>query len=77
MVGEEDKRGLTPVAEFIPDPPPVQYEHPSQSRARSFPDDVQLRRAGFKIYARPKTGEAIWECDGELYTHSQAMELIS
>lgn len=49
---------------------------PSQSYSRRFPMDQKLRRCGFRIEHRPKTGEPIWSLDGVEYTQSQAVEYM-
>lgn len=35
--------------------------------ASKHPADQELRRRGFKIYARPRSGPVLWEKDGVLY----------
>lgn len=50
-----------------------QLAHPSQETRCIWPDDDLLRRNGFKIERRPRTGEAVWSQDGYLYTQSEAL----
>jgi hypothetical protein len=38
------------------------------------PQDRALRRKGFAIHARPRTGPALWAKDGVVYTEAQALE---
>jgi hypothetical protein len=38
------------------------------------PQDRALRRKGFAIHARPRTGPALWAKEGRLYTEAQALE---
>lgn len=57
-----------PVADDLPD-------HPSQSRAVRFRRDQLLRGFGFRIHARPKGQEPVWELDGGLVAESMALLL--
>ena len=59
-------------------PGPVELEapHPSASCERRFPDDVRLRKAGFKIHSRLKGMEAVWEFASLLYTQTEALALL-
>lgn len=34
--------------------------------------DAQLREAGFRIVARPKSGQPVWERNGVLFEQSEA-----
>ena len=36
--------------------------------------DAMLRRAGFRIAARPSKGPTLWLIDGKLWTESEAVE---
>lgn len=50
------------------------HEHPSQSKSSFYPEDVYLRRHGYRIHSRPKKGEAVWiNREGELLVHSEAI----
>ena len=49
----------------------------TQPRTRAQTPDEFLRAAGFRIVSRPGKGEAVWERGGQLYRHSDAMELAN
>lgn len=36
---------------------------------------AQERRNGFKIHARPRTGEPLWSLDGRIYTQTAALAM--
>lgn len=38
-----------------------------------FPEDTELRCAGFSIWRRPAPGMAVWKRDGRYYHHAQAL----
>ena len=38
-----------------------------------FPDDDRLRKHGFAVLSRPKTGEVLWEFDGSPFAQSVAL----
>lgn len=40
------------------------------------PRDEDLRRAGFRIHARPAKGHAVWERGGKLFTETQARATV-
>lgn len=48
--------------------------HPSQDTTDRCREDTLLRKAGFKIHSRPRTGEAVWSRKGKRYRHSQAVK---
>ena len=56
-----------------PDVEAANVESPSVDKTGRFSYDGLLRQNGFKIVHRPIDGEAIWECDGEQYTFSEAL----
>lgn len=37
-------------------------------------EDVELRKRGFRIHARPKNGEPVWERGGVLFRQSEAIK---
>lgn len=39
------------------------------------PQDTFIRRAGFRIHARPRRGTSLWELGGKLYDYTDAMDL--
>lgn len=49
--------------------------HPTRSISRRFPEDQELRAAGFAIHARPRGREAVWLRQGVLYCHSEALRI--
>jgi len=50
--------------------------HPSQSTSSAWHDDQVLRSYGYKIHSRRKDREAVWEKDGELVSHSDALQEV-
>ena len=49
-------------------------DSPSADRTGRYPEDAVLRKAGYRIHARPKDGPAVWETGrGELLTQAEAM----
>lgn len=50
------------------------YQARVRRRTRPLFADMVLRQRRFRIYARPKTGKAVWELDGKLYTEAEADE---
>ena len=42
-------------------------------RADPFPEDTVIRRAGFRIWMRPRTGGVIWWRAWKYYTHKKAL----
>lgn len=65
--------------EYTPDPVATVGEpeaiHPSQETRVFHPQDVFLRRHGYRIEHRPKDSEPIWSLAGQEHTQSQALEL--
>ena len=49
--------------------PPVE----KQEYRQRLSEDQTLRKAGFKIHTRPKTGSVLWTLEGKLYTHAEAL----
>lgn len=49
--------------------------HPSTESRIFHPDDVRLRRHGFKIERRPRRGEPTWNLHGILFGQSEALEV--
>ncbi len=49
--------------------------HPSQEKRPLRAKDARLRRYGFTINARPKTGPVLWEKAGKVYTEAQAQAM--
>lgn len=47
------------------------------ARVHVLTEDETLRRAGFKIHARPKNSGAIWSRGGHLYTHLEALRVAA
>jgi hypothetical protein len=40
-------------------------------------EDTLLRSHQFVIKRRPKKGEPLWERQGKMYTHSEALKLVT
>ncbi len=59
------------------DEPGFNFVHPSQEVTVRHSDDMQLRAAGFKIYRRGKSGEALWTRKQRLYTQTEALRLVN
>ncbi len=41
-----------------------------------FPQNTVLRSVGFRIFSRPKQGQAMWVKCGQVFTHRMAMHLV-
>jgi hypothetical protein len=59
-------------------PPEEHFEHPFQSHADRYLDDIRLRRHGYTIAARPAGGIALWFAPGgtRIVTQPQALSEI-
>lgn len=53
----------------------IETTHAWVETIRRYPRDATLRRFGFTIHARPKSGPALWEKGGKQYTETQALVL--
>jgi hypothetical protein len=49
-------------------------DYDTRETAARHPQDRALRRKGYTIHARPRTGSALWAKDGVVYTEAQALE---
>ena len=50
---------------------------PMQERHDRFSLDTDLRKAGFKIHARIKEQQPVWERDGAKFLQSQAISIMN
>jgi hypothetical protein len=41
-----------------------------------FPENTKLRKYGFKIHARPRKGKVLWDLEGEIWTHEDAIRFL-
>lgn len=55
--------------------PLPERDYPTQETMSRFPPDIHLRRHGFRIHARVKDTEPIWELGGKLYRQEEALVL--
>jgi hypothetical protein len=53
----------------------IAWGNPSAETRSLFPEDILLRRHGFKISSRPKYGPAVWARGGDRYEHSKALAI--
>ena len=61
-----------------PTPEATAFQHPSQSREQTWPQDLLLRKNGFQIAARLNNSEACWcGLDGQMWTQSAALAWIA
>ncbi len=55
-------------------PVPEVFEgHPSAEKKLRWPQDMRLRRNGFKIESRPRKGPNIWSLKGVMYFEVEAL----
>ncbi len=50
--------------------------HPSQDDTLRHSDDQRLRKFGFAIHSRPKSGPTLWAYGNDIYDQNEAMELV-
>ena len=48
---------------------------PTAAKEKRHPLDMQLRKRGYRIHARPNDGEPIWCKDGSIYRESDAIQI--
>lgn len=46
---------------------------PGACRQARFPEDDAVRKAGFRIHARPDGRQAVWARGGKFYAHRHAL----
>jgi hypothetical protein len=50
--------------------------HPTLEKSCRFPLDMALRAAGWRIHARPRRGQPLWERDGVVLPELEAAKTL-